>query len=57
MFDYVGSIQNLKDLKVSTDDTISSRNRLMVGRLNRGSPREQKMLKGHLPEVIYHLVF
>jgi len=35
--------------------------RLRVGWLNgfslEGVPREQKMLKGHLPRVIYHQVY
>ena len=39
---------------------VSQRDRLRVGWLNRflgGVPREQKMLKGHLPRVIYHQVY
>ena len=31
--------------------------RLRVGWLNEGVPREQKMLKGHLPRVIYQQAY
>ena len=30
---------------------------LFIDRLRTGVPREQKMLKGHLPGVIYHQVY
>ena len=31
--------------------------RLRVGLLKGGVPREQKMLEGHLPRAIYHQVY
>ena len=39
-------------------DRVVLGDRLRVGWLNvRGVPREQKMLKGYLPNVIYHQVY
>ena len=44
-------------LKVPPGLPLSGFDRLRVGWLLGGVPREQKMLKGHLPRVIYHRVY
>ena len=63
VFAYVGLPQNLKDLQAGVGSglrvhRVFRAKRETNQRVDRhgvgGVPREQKMLKGHLPMVIYH---
>ena len=51
---YVESLFRISFQKYSP---VHAGDRLRVGWLNGGVPREQKIIKGHLPKVIYHQVY